>query len=364
MTRQNGFWFVALPLHLVDAARTATLHASDYGVLVSLFQLAKLQRDTGVAWASAPSVVSLLRGLSSATAQDVLQRLATKGFVRSLRTPGAKGDYPIVVDGYLKHFDGAWHRVDATATTRWDRPVYVLADGADDGGQDGTQPGARNGGGEPENGGGTRRARTQTRGRGGAQSGGQSATRDGGRDGTPLEIVEPETGERDTHTAPGAPPAASLATTECTDRASTRDAAAPAGITADGLADLWAEVCPSLSQPVRPLAAGVRKELAAAARRESGRDWRATFGRVAGSAFLTGGRTSFRASVLWAIGAKNLPKIDAGQYDDAPAGAGPPRRPTKADELQDMARRYIERQRAKDAGAVPAVAEGNDHAPF
>ena len=85
---------------------------------------------------------------------------------------------------------------------------------------------------------------------------------------------------------------------------------------ADTIADSWTRECPSLAQPANPLAVGVRKKLDAAARRESDRDWNATFRRVNDSAFLMGGKTGFRASLLWITNADNLAKLDAGQYDD------------------------------------------------
>lgn len=105
---------------------------------------------------------------------------------------------------------------------------------------------------------------------------------------------------------------------------------------AERIADAWAEACPDLPQPDRPLAIGVRAKLAAAAKRERGRAWPETFRRVAASAFLTGKKTDFRASVIWAVGIENLAKIDAGQYDDGP-GARPRETATRTRNREAMA---------------------------
>lgn len=106
----------------------------------------------------------------------------------------------------------------------------------------------------------------------------------------------------------------------------------PAPDRTEALADLWAEVCPDLEQPRRPLAKGIRSKLVAALKREAGRDWRATFEDVAASDFLSGrkpnrdGSEPFRAALTWVIGPENLAKIDAGQYRTNGATARAPSR--------------------------------------
>lgn len=90
------------------------------------------------------------------------------------------------------------------------------------------------------------------------------------------------------------------------------------------IADAWAEACPHLPQPDRPLAPGIRAKLVAVAKRERARDWGATFGRVSASGFLSGRKKDWRADLLWCVGPENLAKLDAGAYDDHAAAAAPP----------------------------------------
>lgn len=104
--------------------------------------------------------------------------------------------------------------------------------------------------------------------------------------------------------------------------------AAPAGaecVTADWLAELWLKANPTLQQPRRPLQGEVKKSLQAAAKRTRDPEvWRERFRRVNASDWLSGRSGSFRASILWAIGPKNVAKIDAGQYENHAATAPRP----------------------------------------
>jgi len=88
------------------------------------------------------------------------------------------------------------------------------------------------------------------------------------------------------------------------------------GLTPDDLADIWGDRCPTMSQPDRPLAAGVRKQLAAALKREGKRDWYAAFARIGASPKLRGEEYDWQCpGILWAVGVKNLAALDAGQHD-------------------------------------------------
>lgn len=96
---------------------------------------------------------------------------------------------------------------------------------------------------------------------------------------------------------------------------------APATGHAERIADAWAETCPHLAQPDRPLASGIRAKLVVAAKRERARDWGATFRRVSASDFLSGRRKDWRADLLWCVGPENLAKLDAGAYDNGGSAA-------------------------------------------
>lgn len=125
----------------------------------------------------------------------------------------------------------------------------------------------------------------------------------------------------------------------------------------DHLADAWAERCPDLAQPRRPLAPGLRAKLAAAWKREAGRDWPATFAEVATSDFLSGrkpgrdGAEPFRAALTWVIGPENLAKIDAGQYRNGGAARAPSRTATLANDAQAI----YERARNGNAAFPEAI---------
>lgn len=122
----------------------------------------------------------------------------------------------------------------------------------------------------------------------------------------------------------------------------------PAHGGAEEVADAWAAACPDLEQPTRPLARGIRAKLQAAWKRETGRDWPATFAEVAASEFLSGrapgrnGGEPFRAAITWCTGPENLAKIDAGQYRSGRASVAAP---SKTAALYRDAAAILERSR-------------------
>ena len=83
---------------------------------------------------------------------------------------------------------------------------------------------------------------------------------------------------------------------------------------------MWRTILPFHPQPQSRLAPGIKDALRTALTREEGRDWEATFKRVAASAFLSGRATGFRPSLVWVCTKSNLAKIDAGNFDDAHSG--------------------------------------------
>lgn len=123
----------------------------------------------------------------------------------------------------------------------------------------------------------------------------------------------------------GAEPMPSDSTSDASSNGATPAAAArPRTPPADSLADLFRSILPNLPQPARPLAAGIRDACLAALRRDPSLDlWRSRFERAGRSAFLTGQRTSFRATLVWLVGPKNVAKLEAGQYDDHEPPAPP-----------------------------------------
>jgi hypothetical protein len=63
--------------------------------------------------------------------------------------------------------------------------------------------------------------------------------------------------------------------------------------------------------------------VAAALRRDRSLEvWRPRFERIGRSAFLCGRKTDFIARFLWALGPKNVAKVEAGNYDDRQDFAG------------------------------------------
>ena len=89
-----------------------------------------------------------------------------------------------------------------------------------------------------------------------------------------------------------------------------------ASLSPEALASLWAEHCPTLTQPDKPLADGVREALVKAIKRQKKRDWAKTFARVGASPKLRGEVYEWRCpGILWAVGPKNLAALDAGQHD-------------------------------------------------
>jgi uncharacterized protein YdaU (DUF1376 family) len=89
-------------------------------------------------------------------------------------------------------------------------------------------------------------------------------------------------------------------------------------ITPAALADLWTETNATLPQPRRPIDGKIKTTLTTAIKRERGRDWRATFERIAKSDTLNGRGTLDWScpSIVWALGPKNLEKIDTGHFDN------------------------------------------------
>lgn len=80
------------------------------------------------------------------------------------------------------------------------------------------------------------------------------------------------------------------------------------------LADLWAELCPHLDQPRRPLAPGIARSLVASWKRDPDADlWRERFAFVAESDTYSGRKPGFswKADISWATGPKNSAKLDA-----------------------------------------------------
>lgn len=85
------------------------------------------------------------------------------------------------------------------------------------------------------------------------------------------------------------------------------------------------------------MADGVIDACEAALKRDPDMDrWHARFVRVRDSAFLSGRKKDWRASLTWVLGKKNCAKIDGGDYDDheappqARAVAPPPSRAVAA----------------------------------
>ncbi len=130
------------------------------------------------------------------------------------------------------------------------------------------------------------------------------------------------------------------------------------GPSPDDLADLWAELCPTMSQPDRPLAGGVRKQLTAALKREGSRDWYAAFERIGASPKLRGEEFDWQCpGILWAVGPKNLAALDSGQHDGKTN-----RVRSKTRTLYDGAMDALERMKSNDA-RQEFLPVGDDSAP-
>lgn len=267
-TSGKGPRFVPFPCAVLDALARRQLSADALAVLGWLFLQAKISGDTGVVFTSSSHVASNLPGLSKDVAKRTLQALDRQGLVRRLRREGTRGRHAFVLHLYV-YFDAAreMHVVNAAATTDADNPATSVC--------------------------------TSTR------------TRSAPRRAPPRIEPDPEP-DVDEH------PSDALRVSGAGVRARSLSVLTSE---AEIIADAWSIECRDLAQPARPLANGVRRKLAAAAKREKSRDWTATFRRVAASAFLTGQRTSFRAALLWVVAPDNLAKIDSGQYEDGPRTA-------------------------------------------
>lgn len=123
----------------------------------------------------------------------------------------------------------------------------------------------------------------------------------------------------------------------------------------NSVADAWAEACPDLPQPSRPLSGHLRTVLARAVTAEPDRDWPATFARVARSAFLTGrGRKQFRAALTWVVKPENLAKLDGGEFDERQEDRHAPNRgDALADTVESVGRDMLARQFGEHAHALP-----------
>jgi hypothetical protein len=115
--------YVQVRRGIMDHIREGRL--SEHEALSYISIILAADARNGVWSGSAPALVALLPFLDIYTARHTLLALVHKGYLKSFRVRGQRGNQPIMVNKYLVTM-GAYEgkRTNATATTDWREPVF------------------------------------------------------------------------------------------------------------------------------------------------------------------------------------------------------------------------------------------------
>jgi hypothetical protein len=119
---------------LLDHLEAGKIGAFDLG----LYTIIHWQTDfkTGIWWGSAPKLLAAApRGTTLRRVQESLVTLIRIGFLKAFRTPGKRGNYPVLISKYsVRTGVLRGKRLNAVKSTDWRNPCYELCtDGATDG---------------------------------------------------------------------------------------------------------------------------------------------------------------------------------------------------------------------------------------